>query len=69
MNAAIPQPKPMHADRAETWYKIEAEYLRDCRQCDTFSSAMNHFLDLKTPARLIEMIGADINGKIIVEKN
>lgn len=50
------------------WYKVEAEYLKDCRAFDDFSDALKHFLLVETFARMLEVFGANSTGKIIVEK-
>lgn len=68
MNCLVPQPQTSPFEKGEGWFKVEATYLRDCRAFDSFSGALFHFLELKTFARLIEMIGADTTGKIIAEK-
>lgn len=69
MNSLVPQSQPAPTDQAESWYKVEAEYLHDCRAFDEFTDALRHFLRLDTFARLFEMDGAHNIGKIIVEKN
>ena len=69
MNFLKSQQQTSPAWQIETWYKVEAEYLKDCRSHDDFSGALIHFLCLGTQARLIEMIGAGTIGKVIIEKN
>lgn len=51
------------------WYKVETEYLKDCRAFDSFSDALKHFLIVKTFAKVSEIIGANTAGRLIVEKN
>jgi hypothetical protein len=50
------------------WYKVETEYLKDCKAFDQFSDALKHFLTVGTFARVLEVIGSNSAGRIIVEK-
>ena len=52
-----------------TWYKVEGEFLKDCRAITDFTQALLHFLRIKTSAKLFEMSAAIEDGKLIIEKS
>lgn len=52
----------------KTWYRIETDFALTTKAVDDFGKALRYFLNLPIRARIIELEGANSEGKVLLDK-